>query len=122
MLTVREDGVIFDGPTRIKKQYLSTGGRNFVVHKGRTVYVHKLVAVRFVKNPNEFKNVKHLDGDVLNNHYKNLEWVERRKGPKLNPELVAYIKASDKSGVELAADCGVSPSTICNIRKGRRWN
>lgn len=42
----------------------------------RTVYPHKVVAQVFVQNekPRKHKVVIHLDGDVLNNHFSNLQW------------------------------------------------
>ena len=40
----------------------------------RSVKVHRLVAIHFVENPNSYNIVNHIDGDKLNNYYKNLEW------------------------------------------------
>lgn len=47
--------------------------------KGKRVktFVHKLVAKAFVPNPNNYKNVHHLDGNPLNNKAENLMWVEK---------------------------------------------
>ena len=39
-------------------------------------YLHELVAVAFVSNPNGFKKVKHINGDKSCNRADNLEWVE----------------------------------------------
>jgi len=40
------------------------------------VLVSMLVAKAFVPNPNNKIAVKHLDGDLSNNHYSNLEWCD----------------------------------------------
>lgn len=37
--------------------------------------IHRLVATVFVPNPDNKKYINHKDGDKLNNHYSNLEWV-----------------------------------------------
>jgi len=42
--------------------------------KSSTIRVHKVVAKHFLPNPNNFKYVKHIDGDKANNNVSNLEW------------------------------------------------
>ena len=37
--------------------------------------VHRLVATCFVPNPNKYNVVNHIDGDRLNNDFRNLEWT-----------------------------------------------
>jgi hypothetical protein len=40
--------------------------------------VHRLVAQYFVPNPNQYPVVNHIDGNRLNNDYKNLEYTTQR--------------------------------------------
>lgn len=76
---IRHDG-------EIVKCYLNKGNGyierniNHVKSKG----VHRIVALAFCDNPNpeEYKEVNHIDGDKTNNKASNLEWVNR----KLNME------------------------------------
>lgn len=40
-----------------------------------TAKIHRLVGLVFVQNPNSLPQIDHLDGNKLNNNFKNLEWV-----------------------------------------------
>ena len=42
--------------------------------KATREFVHRLVALSFIPNPNNYKCVNHKDKNKLNNHYTNLEW------------------------------------------------
>lgn len=37
-------------------------------------YVHRLVAIAFIPNPNEYPCIDHIDNNPLNNNIKNLRW------------------------------------------------
>lgn len=44
--------------------------------------IHRLVALTFVPNPEYKSCVNHIDGNKLNNHYTNLEWVTASENSK----------------------------------------
>lgn len=45
----------------------------------KNMLIHRMVAIAFVPNPNNYPCVNHLDGDKLNNHYLNLEWCTHQQ-------------------------------------------
>jgi hypothetical protein len=70
---------------KIKKQNIGTDGKNIVYlrkdGKGKTVVVHKLVAIAFLGHvPCGYKVVvDHIDNDPLNNKLQNLQLITARE-------------------------------------------
>lgn len=62
--------------------YTNTNGYKQIIlsHDGveRTVRLHRLVAIRFIPNPNNYNIVNHIDENKLNNNVNNLEWCDSR--------------------------------------------
>lgn len=48
----------------------------------KMMYVHRLVALAFIPNPEQKSQVNHIDGDKSNNVASNLEWVSSRENLK----------------------------------------
>lgn len=65
--------------------------------KGKTLFIHKLVALSWVNNDDYIKNnaVDHIDNNKLNNHYKNLQWCSisnnntKRKYNNISDNVIA---------------------------------
>lgn len=62
----------------VMKPYTSKRGYVSVrlSHKGKQTnkYIHRLVAIHFLENPEELPHVNHIDEDKSNNSLLNLEW------------------------------------------------
>lgn len=46
-------------------------------NKRKAWLVHRLVAINFIENQNNYKEVNHIDEDKTNNQVNNLEWCDR---------------------------------------------
>ena len=45
---------------------------------GASQYIHRLVAIAFIPNPNNFEVINHIDGDNQNYKYDNLKWGKKK--------------------------------------------
>ena len=89
------------------------------------MYVHKLIAETFIKNPKKEKYVSHIDKNKLNNDVNNLKWCScseymklvEQKNKKLSNDDMEYIRKQKgkKTCVELGEKFGVSFQRIAQI-------
>lgn len=50
--------------------------------KQKTLRIHRLVALYFIPNKNNYSQINHIDGNKSNNHYTNLEWCTDSENKK----------------------------------------
>lgn len=104
-------------------------------------YIHRLVALAFINNPNNLEEVNHIDGNKKNNVCNNLEWITSHGNElhaiennlkvhgsnhyesKLDENKVRYIRKEkqNKSFNALAKELGVTVSAIFSAYHGLTW-
>lgn len=112
--------------------------------KEKRFFVHRLVAMTFIDNPNHLPIINHKDENPSNNNVYNLEWCtyqynvtyggrirkisgENNKQHKLTKRQVEEIRNNYRFNthgygqVSLAKQYGVSRRTIQNILNGKKW-
>ena len=65
--------------------------------KCKNMYVHRLVAMAFIPNPNGLPEVNHKDENSLNNVVSNLEWCDRTYNYYYGTRVERVIKSNRKS-------------------------
>lgn len=107
---------------------------------GKLEFVHRLVATKYIPNPDNLPQVNHKDGNKLNNCVDNLEWVTNQQNrdhavaeklqimgedcswSKLTYEQVKFIRNhTELTSPELSKIFNVAASTIRAIRQNRSW-
>lgn len=138
---------IVEFPEKILKMVMRGLYRAVTLYKNKkaTMHsVHRLVATAFILNPDNKKQVNHIDGNKLNNNVANLEWCtphenthhaiknglfseapmgEKNGQSKLTKESVLYIKSTRRvvSRRDLSLQFNISIKHVDRIRSGERW-
>lgn len=122
----------------LKINYQSTGGYGRV-SIGKSMAVHKIVALTFNGDRPQGLDINHIDGNKKNNNADNLQYVtrsencrqacneqglrimrgERHSRTKLSPDDIKDIKSrlSIDKHKDIAKEYGVHPTTIAQIKR-----
>ena len=82
--TISEDGKVW---SKRRERYLKAGnntdGYLFVSlckdGKRKQIYIHRLVALHYIENPEDKPEVDHKDRNILNNSVSNLRWATKKE-------------------------------------------
>jgi hypothetical protein len=108
------------------------------------IYIHRIVAQKFVPNPFSYLTVNHIDGNKLNNNANNLEWCTQKANVQhaykiglcpTNIKALQPAKLSEKEVLEIkellkkkitqkviATRYNIDQATISNISTRKTWS
>jgi len=79
-------------------------------NKQKNFLIHRLIALHFIENPNNYDCVDHINGNTKDNRIKNLRWIthsgnmRNRKNTGRYLKGVYFHKASNKFKAEIRID------------------
>lgn len=143
---VSKMGEIYSGYLKRKMKPFNRGNGYLTVRlsvdgKVKNIMVHQLVAAAFIPNPNQYKEIDHIDGNKENNVYTNLRYVshvDNMRNPITEPKrhnairkkqgiaVIAFLNGKEIGKysciMEAARDLRLSGSQIAKHLKGRFTN
>ena len=79
-----------------KNGYLQVSIKSDIDSNVKNQYIHRLVAIHFIENPDNKKEVNHIDGNKLNNTLENLEWCTSSENQKHRQNILGKRKTSQR--------------------------
>ena len=73
-------------------------------NKAKSYLVHRLVALAFIPNPNNYLEVNHKNEDKTDNRVENLEWCDRSYNINYGNRLTKFANSISKSVIQYTLD------------------
>lgn len=138
---ITRDGKVINKHTRHTLAPQPNGKGYLRVSIGKKLmFIHRLVAEKYIPNPENKPQVNHKDGNKLNNCVDNLEWVTNQENRnhavdndlQVTGERCSWAKLTEENVKEIRANPGyeneywarkfkVSRSTINDVVNYRTW-
>jgi len=107
--SITKEGIVYGKHKKPKKTYIDINGYKRVQLsincKNKCVSIHRLLALTFLPNPNNYPQVDHIDRNKLNNDLSNLRWVNnstnqqncnKKKTNTSGYKNISFIKSEGK--------------------------
>jgi hypothetical protein len=116
--------IIIDNKRRKLSQTISRHGYlridlNTGANGKKQLFLHRLIAETIIPNPDNLECIDHIDGNKLNNHPSNLQWITRSDNVRKAQSMGKWGTHPKK--YEIKFECG-SKIEIENISKFSREN
>ena len=103
------------------KQIKSSQGYIYVSIEGKNRRLHRLIALKYISNPNNLRCVDHIDSDKTNNSIDNLQWItysnNSSKAYQENPRMSIMHQGS----VAIMAKKGLEQLIFPSVRAAARF-
>lgn len=121
----------------LKPEIHHKGYLRISAHGVKPRFIHRLVAIHFIPNPDNLPQVNHIDGDKLNNNVSNLEWCTNKENSYHYYSKHGYNMPNAKIDIDKAKEIkslfpfystktiskmfGLANITIQKIKQGVLW-
>jgi len=93
---VRKDGTIYSYKSnRLLTQILLNGYKSIAIKTGdktKSYQVHRLVALKYIKNPENKPYVNHINENKKDNRVENLEWVTQKENCERHGKVTSHAR------------------------------
>lgn len=126
--TIYPDGRIYSNITnKFLKPFITANGYLQIRCGNSFVYVHRLVAEKYIPNPNNLPQINHKNEDKTDNRVENLEWCDSKYNTRYSKAKKIYCYNKDGELVKIyntSTDTkldGFNDGSVRNVCAGRKY-